>query len=76
MTPKRRKKPLKVSRPAVFLDRDGVIIEDGHYLRATAAIKVIPGAASAIVRLRRAGFRIIVVTNQSAVARGDNDHPR
>ena len=55
---------------AVFLDRDGVIIEDVHYLRHSDQLKIIPGAASAIKKLRKAGLKIVVVSNQSAVARG------
>ncbi len=57
-------------RRAVFLDRDGVVIEDVDYLRRPDQIKLLPGAARAIVRLRRAGFKIVVVSNQSGVARG------
>lgn len=63
--------PGKKSRGrAVFLDRDGVIIEEVHYLRRSEEIRLIAGAAGAISRLRRAGFKIIVVSNQSGVARG------
>ncbi|MBI4376045.1 MAG: HAD family hydrolase [Elusimicrobia bacterium] len=55
---------------AVFLDRDGVIIEDVHYLRQASQLRIIPGAAAAIRRLRHAGLKVIVVSNQSAIARG------
>lgn len=55
---------------AVFLDRDGTIIEEAHYLDATDRIKFIPGAAAAIKRLNKAGFKVFIVTNQSGVARG------
>ena len=57
-------------RCAVFLDRDGVIIEEVHYLRYSDQLRLLPGAARAIARLRRAGLKVIVVSNQSAVARG------
>lgn len=57
-------------RRAVFLDRDGVIIEDVDYLSRPEQIRVIPGAIGALVRLRHAGYKVIVVSNQSAVARG------
>jgi D-glycero-D-manno-heptose 1,7-bisphosphate phosphatase len=61
---------------AVFLDRDGVInavsLRDGTpYPPATAAeVEILPGVAQALWRLRAAGFRLIVVTNQPDVARG------
>jgi len=57
-------------KPAVFLDRDGVIIEDSHYLGDPNRIRLVPGSADAIAALNRAGWPIVVVTNQSGVARG------
>jgi D-glycero-D-manno-heptose 1,7-bisphosphate phosphatase len=57
-------------RPAVFLDRDGTIIEQVHYLRDPAEVRLIPEAAAAIVGLRAAGYACVVVSNQSAVGRG------
>lgn len=57
-------------KPAVFLDRDGTIIEDPGYLRDCSQVRLLPGAVEAIRQFRRAGFRVVVVTNQSAVARG------
>jgi D-glycero-D-manno-heptose 1,7-bisphosphate phosphatase len=57
-------------RPAVFLDRDGTIIEAVHYLRDPALVRLLPGAADAIRRLRAAGYACVVVTNQSAIGRG------
>jgi D-glycero-D-manno-heptose 1,7-bisphosphate phosphatase len=63
-------------RRAVFLDRDGVInralVRDGKpFPPATAAeLEVLPGVAGALARLRAAGFRLVVVTNQPDVARG------
>lgn len=56
------------SMPAVFLDRDGVIVRDVHYLRRASQIEVLPGVAS-LSRLQQR-FRLIVATNQSGVARG------
>lgn len=57
-------------RPAIFLDRDGVVIEDAHHLASPAQVRLIPGAADAIAALNRAGWPVVVVTNQSGVARG------
>jgi D-glycero-D-manno-heptose 1,7-bisphosphate phosphatase len=56
--------------PALFLDRDGVIIENAHYLARLSDIRPIPGAAAAIRRLNLAGVPVVVITNQSGVARG------
>jgi D-glycero-D-manno-heptose 1,7-bisphosphate phosphatase len=57
-------------RRAVFLDRDGVIVREADYLSEIAQLKVLPGAAAAMKALRAAGFKIVIVTNQSGVARG------
>jgi histidinol-phosphate phosphatase family protein len=57
-------------RPAVFLDRDGTLIEHVPYLADPALVRLLPGAAEALKRLRRAGFALILVTNQSAIGRG------
>jgi len=57
-------------RPAVFLDRDGTLIEHVHYLSDPAMVSLLPGAALALKRLRRAGFTTVLVTNQSAIGRG------
>jgi D-glycero-D-manno-heptose 1,7-bisphosphate phosphatase len=55
---------------AVFLDRDGTINEEKDYLHRVEDFEFIPGASEAIRRLKEAGFLVIVVTNQSGVARG------
>jgi histidinol-phosphate phosphatase family protein len=57
-------------RAAVFLDRDGTIIDDVHYVADPSRVALRPGAAEAIARLNRAGLLAIVVTNQSGIARG------
>jgi D-glycero-D-manno-heptose 1,7-bisphosphate phosphatase len=57
-------------REAVFLDRDGTVIEEVCYLADPAQVKLIPGAAEAIRRLNEAGVLVVLVTNQSGVARG------
>ena len=55
---------------AVFLDRDGTIVEDSGYLHEPDKVKLLPGAAEAIHRLNAAGILVVVVTNQSGIARG------
>ncbi len=57
-------------RPAVFLDRDGTIIEEVKYLADPEGVDLIPGALEALRLLRDAGFALVVVTNQSGIARG------
>jgi histidinol-phosphate phosphatase family protein len=57
-------------RPAVFLDRDGTINIDTHYLRRPEDVQLIPGAAEAIARLNAAGMPVIVISNQSGIGRG------
>ena len=59
-----------VARAAVFLDRDGTIIDDVHYIARPELVTVRAGAGDAIARLNRAGVPVIVVTNQSGIARG------
>ena len=56
--------------PAMFLDRDGVVIEEVHYLSKLEQIRLIPGAAAAIRKLNATGVPVVVATNQSGVARG------
>jgi D-glycero-D-manno-heptose 1,7-bisphosphate phosphatase len=57
-------------RPAVFLDRDGVIVEEVNYLHRAADIRYIPGALDTVATLNRAGIPVVVVTNQAGVGRG------
>ncbi len=59
-----------MAHPAVFLDRDGTLIEDVGYAARPEQIRILPGAARALVRLARAGYKLVVVTNQSGIARG------
>jgi D-glycero-D-manno-heptose 1,7-bisphosphate phosphatase len=54
----------------LFLDRDGVIIEDRHYLADPEDVKLVPGAAAALARARRAGYTLVGVSNQSGLGRG------
>ena len=60
-----------MSRPAVFLDRDGVLIENrSDYVRSWEHVEFLPGSAAATQALSAAGYVIVVVTNQSVVGRG------
>ena len=64
-------------KPAVFLDRDGTLIEDMDYLSDPAGVHVLPGVPEALGRLREAGFLLVIVTNQSGIGRGyftEDDH--
>src|SRR5690606_32452527 len=56
--------------PAVFLDRDGVLIEDSGYPHLEEHLRLVPGAAGAVRRLTALGYLCVIVTNQSGVARG------
>ncbi len=55
---------------AVFLDRDGTIVEDPGFLHEPEKVTLLPGAAEAIRRLNIADYRVVIVTNQSGIARG------
>jgi D-glycero-D-manno-heptose 1,7-bisphosphate phosphatase len=57
-------------KAAVFLDRDGVLIEEVNYLTEVAQVRLIAGAAEAVANLNRAGIPVVVVTNQAGVAHG------
>jgi D-glycero-D-manno-heptose 1,7-bisphosphate phosphatase len=57
-------------RPAAFLDRDGTIIRDANYIRDPADVELLPGVATALRDLSERGVAVIVVTNQSGIARG------
>jgi len=57
-------------RPAVFVDRDGTLNREVHFLRRVADLRLLPGSAAGVRALVDAGFTVVVVTNQSGVARG------
>lgn len=61
--------------PALFLDRDGVIVEEAHYLGKAENVRVLPRAARAIRTANEEGRAVIVVTNQSGIGRGFYDWP-
>ena len=62
--------PQNAGVPAVFLDRDGTLIEDVGYLDSLDRISIFPWTTDAVRALNRAGLPVVVVTNQSGVARG------
>lgn len=64
-----------MSRPAVFLDRDGTMNEDVGYLSRLSELVLYPWTADAIRLLRRAGYAVVVVTNQGGIGRGMIDEP-
>jgi D-glycero-D-manno-heptose 1,7-bisphosphate phosphatase len=61
-------------KPAVFLDRDGTILDELGYVTPSTEIKVFPFSAEAITRLTQAGYPVVVITNQGGIALGLYDH--
>jgi D-glycero-D-manno-heptose 1,7-bisphosphate phosphatase len=59
-----------VSRPAVFMDRDGTLTEEVGYVNHPRRLRLLPRAAQAVRRLNEAGIAAVVVTNQAGIARG------
>lgn len=57
-------------RRAAFVDRDGTLIVERYYLADPAGVELVPGAVDALRRLQQAGYAIVLVTNQSGIARG------
>src|ERR671935_1037559 len=55
---------------AVFVDRDGTLIEDVPYLRDPQRVRLVPDAVRALRELRRLGYRLVLVSNQSGIGRG------
>jgi len=62
-------------RPAVFLDRDGTLSEERGYIDRLELLEIFPWTSDAIRLLNRAGFAVVVITNQSAIGRGIIDVP-
>jgi D-glycero-D-manno-heptose 1,7-bisphosphate phosphatase len=58
-----------VTRAAVFLDRDGVLVEDVHLATHREQLRIVEGVEEALERLRELGLVLVVVTNQTVVAR-------
>lgn len=66
----------RAPRPAVFLDRDGTLVEERGYVRDESDLVLLPGAGAAVRALNQAGLAVVLTTNQSAVARGLIDEER
>ena len=56
--------------PAIFLDRDGTLMEEADYCSSPEQVRIIAGVPEALRRLKNAGFRLVIVTNQSGIGRG------
>ncbi len=63
----------KISRPAIFLDRDGTLNVDTGYVYKIEEWQWLDGAIETLIAFKQAGFELIVVTNQSGIARGYYD---
>lgn len=62
--------PGNEKRPAIFLDRDGVVIHEKHYLRDPEQVELYPGVADKLEFFFKSGIPVILVTNQSAIGQG------
>lgn len=58
------------TRPVIFLDRDGVICEERGYVTSLSELRMFPYARESVMRMRALGYAVVVITNQSAIARG------
>ena len=59
-----------MSSKAIFLDRDDTIIEDPGYINSPDQVRLLPGTSQALMQLKQMGYKLIVVSNQSGIARG------
>ena len=62
-------------RPALFLDRDGVLVEERHYMRDPDDVVLVPGSPEVLREAVRRGYRLIIASNQSGIGRGLLDWP-
>ena len=58
------------SAPAVFLDRDGTLMREINYCSDPKQVEIFPGVPAALVRLKQAGYKLIVISNQAGIGRG------
>jgi len=56
--------------PAIFVDRDGTIMQDADYCSDPKQVQIFPGVPEALQRLKSNGFKLIIITNQSGIGRG------
>lgn len=56
--------------PALFLDRDGVVVQEVHFLHEPSKVRLIPGAAAVIACANAQGLHVVLITNQSGIGRG------
>src|SRR5271154_3276802 len=61
---------LSASTPAVLLDRDGTLMEDEDYCSDPEQVRIFPGVPEALRALKDAGYRLVIITNQSGIGRG------
>jgi D-glycero-D-manno-heptose 1,7-bisphosphate phosphatase len=59
-----------VAAPAVFIDRDGTLIEEAGYLNELSRLVFFPFSVDAVRQFNRGGFKVVVITNQAGIARG------
>ena len=59
-----------MSQKAIFLDRDDTLIDDPGYIQTPEQVKLLPGAAEALMQFKKMDYLLVIVTNQSAIARG------
>jgi histidinol-phosphate phosphatase family protein len=59
--------------PAVFIDRDGTLIEERGYIRQPSEVSLLPGVGSALAKLNGSNYRTVLITNQPVIARGECD---
>ena len=58
------------AQPTVFLDRDGTLLTEVSYLSDASRTELLPGVAQALAAFQKSGIQLIVVSNQSGIARG------